>query len=100
MWLLMADDLPARQPGSGLPAAVRDAAGRASRRRRPPDLLVLQRVRDALARLPDNAMGRHYIAVPGDCLACPRQLEERPPMQPRGGAVNKDHRMGGRSWGS
>jgi hypothetical protein len=69
-------DLQARQPGSGLPAAVRDAAVRAGRRSRPLDPLLLQRVRDALARLPDSAVGRHYIAVPGDCLAFPRQLEE------------------------
>jgi hypothetical protein len=69
-------DRQARQPGSGLPAAVRDAAVRAGRRRREADLLVLQRVRDALARLPDSAVGRHYTAVPGDCLAVPRQPQE------------------------
>jgi hypothetical protein len=49
----MAHDLQARQPGRSLPAAVRDAAARAGRRRKPIDPLVLARARDALARLPD-----------------------------------------------
>ncbi len=42
------------------------------RGRRPADLALLQRVRDALVRLPDSAVTRHYIKVPGDCLASPR----------------------------
>ena len=50
----MAHDLHVRQPGGSLPEAVRDAAARAGRRRGSPvDPLVLERVRDALARLPD-----------------------------------------------
>jgi hypothetical protein len=49
----MAHDLQARQPGSGLPAAVLDAAVRAGGRRKPIDPLLLARARDALARLPD-----------------------------------------------
>ena len=31
-----------------------------------------RRVRDALVRLPDSALSRHYFAIPGDCLASPR----------------------------
>jgi hypothetical protein len=38
----------------------------------PSDLLVLRPVLDALARLPDSALGRYYFQVPGDCLASPR----------------------------
>jgi hypothetical protein len=50
----MANDLHVRQPGGSLPEAVRDAAVRAGRRRGSPvDPLVLERVRDALARSPD-----------------------------------------------
>ena len=64
----MPDDLPARQPGSGLPPAVRDAATLAGRGRGEADPAVLARVRDALARLPDSALGRR-VEVPGDRLA-------------------------------
>ena len=71
----MGPELQARQPGSGLPAAVRDATVRAGRSR-PLDLVLLARLRDALARLPDGALGRHYIEVPGDCLAFPRESRE------------------------
>jgi hypothetical protein len=42
-----------RQPGGSLPEAVRDAAARAGRRRGSPvHPVVLERVRDALARSP------------------------------------------------
>jgi serine/threonine-protein kinase RsbW len=54
--------LQARQPGGSLPEPVREAAVRAGRRRRPVDPLLLQRVQAALARLPENAMNRHYFA--------------------------------------
>jgi hypothetical protein len=73
----MADDLHARQPGNSLPAAVRDAAARAGRSRRPADPVLLARVRDALARPPDSASGRHYVESPGDCcLAEPHGPKE------------------------
>ena len=72
----MAPDLQLRLPGSGLPEAVRDAAVRAGRRRRPPDLILLSRLRDALARLPDQAPARSYLEIPGDCLAFPRESRE------------------------
>jgi hypothetical protein len=68
----MGTDLQMRRPGNGLPEAVRDAATRAGRRRRPVDPMLLERVREALARLPDQALNRHYFQVPGDCLASPR----------------------------
>lgn len=58
----MAPDLQPRQPGGTLPEPVRDAAVRVGRRRRPVDPLVLRRVRDALARLPENVMTRHNFA--------------------------------------
>ena len=68
--------LPPRQPGPGVPGAVLAAATRAGRRgRRPVDLALLARVRDALMRLPDSAITRHYLKVPGDCLAFPRAEE-------------------------
>ena len=34
--------------------------------------MVLRRMRDALVRLPDSALGQHYFEIPGDCLASPR----------------------------
>jgi serine/threonine-protein kinase RsbW len=55
-------DLQTRQPGGSLPEPVREAAVRAGRRRRPVDPLLLQRVQDALARLPENATTRHHFA--------------------------------------
>jgi hypothetical protein len=68
--------LPSRQPGLGVPEAVLAAAARAARRgRRSADPALLQRVRDALVRLPDSALTRHYLKVPGDCLASPRVKE-------------------------
>jgi hypothetical protein len=67
----MVPDLQLRQPGSGLPEAVRDGAVRAGRRGRPIDLVLIQRVRDALVRLPDHALTQHYSEIPGDCLASP-----------------------------
>jgi hypothetical protein len=72
----MADELQARQPGGSLPGPVRDAAVRAGRSRRPTDPTVLQRVRDALARVPAGALGRHYVTIPGECLAFPREPRE------------------------
>ena len=67
----MVHDLPVREPGTATSGALRDAAAQAGRRRRPPDLRVLRRVRDALAQLPDSALGRYYFEIPGDCLASP-----------------------------
>jgi hypothetical protein len=67
----MTPDLPARRPGTQTPAPVRDSAARAGDRRKPPDMRMLKRVRDALARLPDTALSRSYFEIPGDCLASP-----------------------------
>jgi hypothetical protein len=65
--------LPARKPGISVPGPVREAAARAGRRAgRRLDPALLRRVRDALVRLPDSAVGRHYIAILGECLASPR----------------------------
>jgi hypothetical protein len=58
-----------------VPETVRDAAARAGRRNRP-DILLLRRVRDALARLPDSALHRGYFEIPGDSLASPRGRQE------------------------
>jgi hypothetical protein len=69
-------NLQARQPGVNAPEAVRAAATRAGRRNRRVDLLLLRRVRDALARLPDSALNRHYFAIPGDSLASPHGPQE------------------------
>jgi hypothetical protein len=33
---------------------------------------LLQRVQDALIRLPDSALGPYYYQIPGDRLASPR----------------------------
>ena len=71
-------DLPARRPGVSVPGAVRDAAARAGRRRRPVDPAVLKRVRDALARLPDSALGPYYFQIPGDSLASPSVSQDKP----------------------
>jgi hypothetical protein len=71
----MAPDFQVRRPGANAPEVVRDAATRAGRRNRPIDPLLLQRVRDALARLPDSARGPYYFEIPGDCLASPRGQE-------------------------
>jgi hypothetical protein len=68
----MVPDFPLRRPGASVPEPVRDAAIRAGRRSRPADPLLLERVRDALARLPDSARGPYYFEIPGDCLASPR----------------------------
>jgi len=59
-----------------LPGTVRDAAVLAGRGRLPVDPVMLRRVRDALAGLPDSALGRHYFEIPGDCLSCPRGQQE------------------------
>ncbi|HEX4829516.1 MAG TPA: hypothetical protein VH478_00295 [Trebonia sp.] len=48
---VMPPELPPRRPSASLPGPVREAAARAGRRRRI-DPRVLQRVRDALLRLP------------------------------------------------
>jgi hypothetical protein len=72
----MAPELQARRPGVNAPEMVRAAASRAGRRNRPPDLVLLRRVRDALARLPDSALNRHYFEIPGDCLASPGKRRE------------------------
>jgi hypothetical protein len=67
--------LPSRQQGLGVPGAMLAAARVARRSRRSVDPALLQRVRDALVRLPGSAITRNYIKVPGDCLACPRVEE-------------------------
>ncbi len=72
----MAPDIHPRQPGGGLPEAVRDGAVRAGRRRRLVDPVLLARVREALLRLPDSARGNYYYEIPGDCLASPRGPEQ------------------------
>lgn len=72
----MGPDLQARQPKSNLPEAVRDAAVRAGRRRRPVSPLLLARVRDALLRLPDSALNRYYFEIPGESLGSPRETRE------------------------
>jgi hypothetical protein len=71
----MTPDLPARCPGTQIPGPTRDSAIHARQQREPPDMRVLERVRDALARLPDSALHSFYFEVPGDCLASP--LAER-----------------------
>jgi hypothetical protein len=71
----MVPDLPVRLPGTSVPGAVRGAAAKVGRGRRPVDPLMLKRLRDALARLPDSATGPHYVQFPGDCLACLRGQE-------------------------
>jgi len=71
----MAPDFQVRRPGASVPGAVRDAAARAGRKNRP-DPLLLRRVRDALVRLPDSALNRHYFEIPGDCLASPRARQQ------------------------
>jgi hypothetical protein len=72
----MVPDLQVRQSGASPPEAARDAAATAGRSHRPPDPLLLRRVRDALARLPDSALNRHCFEIPGDCLALPRGHQE------------------------
>jgi hypothetical protein len=79
----MTCDLPARDPGTQIPGPARDSATRAGQRSTSPDLRVLERVRDALARLPDSALHRSYFEVPGHSLASPgvppgRRSEARP----------------------
>jgi hypothetical protein len=65
--------LPSREPGLSAPGTVLAAARAARRGRRPADAALLRRVRDALVGL--SAVTRHYIKVPGDCLASPRVEE-------------------------
>jgi hypothetical protein len=72
----MATNFQPRRPGSGLPEAVRIAAVRAGRRNRSVDPLLLARVREALARFPDQALNQHYLEIPGDCLASPHGPQE------------------------
>jgi hypothetical protein len=81
----MAPDLSPRCPGAAMPEEVRDAAVRAGRRRRPLDPRVLQRVRDALVRLPDSALSRHYFEVPGDTLGSPARPSFTPVQDCRRG---------------
>jgi hypothetical protein len=57
-------ELQSRRPGSGLPEAVRDAAARAGGRCQSVDPVLLRRVREALARVPDHALLRHYLGDP------------------------------------
>jgi hypothetical protein len=64
--------LPLRIAGRGITGVIGNAASRAGRRSRPLDPEVLERVRDALLRLPDDARGPHYYAIPGERLAQPR----------------------------
>jgi hypothetical protein len=74
----MQPDLRVRQPGGGLPEAVRESAVRAGRRSPQSDLALLARVHDALLRLPDSALGQHYYQVPGDRLAFPSGSQDAP----------------------
>jgi hypothetical protein len=67
----MSSDFQVRRPGASVPETVRVAAARAGRRNRSADLALLRRVRDALARLPDSALHRHYYEIAYDCLASP-----------------------------
>lgn len=64
-------DIPLRRPGTSTPDAIRDSAARAGRRYSPPGMRLLKRVREALARLPDGALSRHYNKIPGDGPASP-----------------------------
>jgi hypothetical protein len=57
-------DIPVRAPGASTPDAVRNAAASAGRRRRAPGMRVLERVRDALVRLPYSALGPYYYRIP------------------------------------
>jgi hypothetical protein len=72
----VSSSLSPRQPGGGLPAAVRDAAVQAGGRSPRADLALLTRVHDALLRLPESALGQLYFEIPGDCLAFPRGPQE------------------------
>jgi hypothetical protein len=74
----MVPEIPLRRPGASTPDAVRDGAAKAGRRREAPDMRVLRRIRDALARLPDSALGPHYIEIPGDCLKSLHGCKEAP----------------------
>jgi hypothetical protein len=65
----MAPDLQVRRPGENMLETARDAAAGVGRRNRAIDLPLLRRIRDALARLPDSALNRHYFEIPGDFLA-------------------------------
>jgi hypothetical protein len=66
-----------REPGASLPAVAREAAVRAGRRSgRRVDPVLLRRVRDALVALPDSALSRHYLAIPGESLAAPRREKQ------------------------
>jgi hypothetical protein len=70
-------DIQLRQPGSGLPDAVRDAATRAGRRRQPVDPLLLQRVRDAPGQLPGHALIQPF-EISDDCLTSTQAHRETP----------------------
>lgn len=74
-WPTMAPDLQVRRPGENMLETARDAAAGVGRRNRAIDLPLLRRIRDALARLPDSALNRHYFEIPGDFLASPRRRE-------------------------
>jgi hypothetical protein len=74
----MPPDLSIRQPGNGLPAGVRRSAVLAGRRSTRIDPALLARVHDALLRLPDSALSKHYYEIPGECLALPRTPQETP----------------------
>lgn len=82
-------DLSARRPGASMPEAVRDAATRAGRRHQAPDMRLLERVRDALARLPDSSFGPYYYQVPGDCLASPSSRPVAPGRRERARAAKE-----------
>jgi hypothetical protein len=67
----MRPDLGVRQPGRGLPGAVRESAVQAGRRSPKADLALLARVHEALLRLPDSALGQYYYRIAGGCPALP-----------------------------
>jgi hypothetical protein len=83
-------DIPVRVPPASTPDMVRNAAASAGRRRRAPDMGVLERVRDALVRLPYSALGPYYYRIPGDRLASPRSA----PL-----VTGRRHPSGGRAAG-
>lgn len=60
----MVRDLPVRLQGVSTPDAERDVAARAGRPRKPADMHVLERVRDARLSLPDSALGSYYRQIP------------------------------------
>jgi hypothetical protein len=72
-----------------MPDGVREAATRAGRNHKAPDMHLLERVWDALARLPDSALGPYYYQIPGDCLASPSSRPVAPVRRESARAANE-----------